>query len=72
MYGIKEFTAIINPSQAAILAVGGAQATIQDGHIVSRINISLSCDGRVVEDSVAAQFVALVRDLVEDPNQLAL
>lgn len=72
MFGIKEFKAIINPPQAAVLAVGCAQASLQDGRVVSIMNLGLSFDCRVVEDGTAAQFLELLRGLLEDPQTMGL
>ena len=72
MFGIEEFTAIINPPQAAILAVG---ATIQTPWVSSggevvvqpRMKMTMSCDHRVVDGSVGAQFLKTLVAFLEDP-----
>jgi pyruvate dehydrogenase E2 component (dihydrolipoamide acetyltransferase) len=71
MYGIEEFTAIINPPEACILAVGGAkaEAVVRDGEIVVRsvMRLTLSADHRVVDGASAAEFLVTLRDLLEQP-----
>ena len=71
MYGIEEFTAIINPPEACILAVGGAKAepVVRDGEIVVRsvMRLTLSADHRVVDGASAAEFLVTLRDLLEQP-----
>ncbi|MDP0491353.1 MAG: pyruvate dehydrogenase complex dihydrolipoamide acetyltransferase [Verrucomicrobiota bacterium JB023] len=70
-YGVDSFDAIINPPQAAILSVGGIvqKAVVKDGQIVpgQRMNLGLSCDHRVVDGAVGAQFLAEVKKLIENP-----
>jgi pyruvate dehydrogenase E2 component (dihydrolipoamide acetyltransferase) len=76
MFGVDEFTAVINPPQAAILAVGSVEprAVALDGDIVSRqrMNVSLSCDHRILYGADAAQFLGRARDLLEKPLALVL
>jgi pyruvate dehydrogenase E2 component (dihydrolipoamide acetyltransferase) len=76
MYGITSFTAVINPPQAAILAVGAIEQrpTVVDGEIVSRhrMAVTLSCDHRILYGADAAEFLARVRDLLEQPAAMAL
>ncbi|MFL5895383.1 MAG: dihydrolipoamide acetyltransferase family protein, partial [Thermoleophilaceae bacterium] len=77
MYGIDEFTAVINPPQAAILTVGSLRkrATVDDsGRVVARdtIRLSLVCDHRILYGAEGAQFLARVRELLEQPLALAL
>jgi pyruvate dehydrogenase E2 component (dihydrolipoamide acetyltransferase) len=71
MFGIKEFTAIINPPEAAILAVGGATPTpvVRDGAVVVRnmMNVTMSCDHRVIDGATGAKFLQTFRQLVENP-----
>ncbi len=71
-YGIERFAAIINPPQAAILAVGAIirkPVVNANGEIVvgERMSISMSCDHRVVDGAVGAEFLASLRRLVENP-----
>lgn len=70
-WGIESFDAIINPPQAAILSVGAIveKPVVKDGQIVPgmRMNIGLSCDHRVVDGAVGAQFLNEVKKLIEHP-----
>ena len=74
MYGIDAFNAIINAPQAAILAVGALIDRVipVDGRPAVRptLTLSLSCDHRVVDGARAAQFLATVADLINDPSGL--
>jgi pyruvate dehydrogenase E2 component (dihydrolipoamide acetyltransferase) len=76
MYGITSFTAVINPPQAAILAVGAIEQrpVVVDGEIRPRhrMAVSLACDHRILYGADAAQFLARVRDLLEQPAAMAL
>jgi len=69
MYGIDRFDAIINPPQVAILAVGAGmdRALVRNGSLVSAkvATLTLSCDHRVVDGAVGAQFMATLRTLIE-------
>lgn len=71
MFGIKEFTAIINPPEAAILAVGGAAPTpvVRDGEIVVRnvMNVTMSCDHRVIDGATGAKFLQTFKQMLENP-----
>jgi pyruvate dehydrogenase E2 component (dihydrolipoamide acetyltransferase) len=72
MFGIEEFTAIINPPQACILAVGAAQATPAvdaKGQLVvqQRMKMTMSCDHRVVDGATGAQFLQTLTRYLEDP-----
>ncbi|HEY2600877.1 MAG TPA: dihydrolipoamide acetyltransferase family protein [Thermoleophilaceae bacterium] len=77
MYGIETFSAVINPPQAAILAVGALkQKPVVDdsGRIVPRdmMGVTLVCDHRILYGADAAEFLARVRQLLEQPYSLAL
>jgi pyruvate dehydrogenase E2 component (dihydrolipoamide acetyltransferase) len=77
MYGIDQFDAIINPPQAAILAVANVvkkPVVHESGEIVAgqRLNLTLSCDHRVVDGAVGAAFLRSLRELIEKPAQLLL
>lgn len=76
MYGIKQFNAIINPPQSSIFSVGAArkEVGVKDGDvaIVNLMNITISCDHRVVDGAVAAIFVNAVKDLIENPSRLLI
>ncbi len=65
-YGIERFRALVIPPQAAILASG----RVLGPDDASRINVSLSCDHRVIDGAPAAQFLATVCDLIEQPDWL--
>lgn len=75
MYGVTDFTAVINPPQAAILAVGALaqRAVVRDGALVARhtMNVTLACDHRILYGADAAQFLARIRTLLERPLALA-
>jgi pyruvate dehydrogenase E2 component (dihydrolipoamide acetyltransferase) len=76
MYGIQSFVAVINPPQAAILAVGAMQPTpvVRDGEVVVRniMRLTLACDHRILYGADAAEFLARIRERLENPLQLAL
>jgi pyruvate dehydrogenase E2 component (dihydrolipoamide acetyltransferase) len=71
MYGIEEFTAIINPPDACILAVGGIKETpvVKDGKVVAGVvmKLTLSCDHRVVDGATGADFLQTLKALLENP-----
>ena len=74
MMGIPKFTAIINPPNAAILAVGTtvAKPVVKNGQIVAgqTLTVTLSCDHRVFDGAVGAQFLGALKDLLEKPALL--
>jgi pyruvate dehydrogenase E2 component (dihydrolipoamide acetyltransferase) len=77
MFGIEQFTAIINPPQAAILTVGklAKQPAVDDtGRIVARdqMQLTLVCDHRILYGADGAQFLARIKELLEQPLSLAL
>jgi pyruvate dehydrogenase E2 component (dihydrolipoamide acetyltransferase) len=76
MFGIKRFTAVINPPQAAILAVGEMtpRPVVRDGEIEVRaiMELTLSCDHRILYGADAAQFLGRIRERLENPYSLAL
>src|SRR5437660_1363184 len=76
MYGIREFSAVINPPQGGILAVGlGEQRpVVKDGQltVATVMTCTLSGDHRVVDGAVGAQFLAAFKKLVEDPLTMLL
>lgn len=71
MYGIEEFTAIINPPDACILAVGGIKETpvVKEGKVVPGVvmKLTLSCDHRVVDGATGADFLQTLKTLLENP-----
>jgi pyruvate dehydrogenase E2 component (dihydrolipoamide acetyltransferase) len=76
MFGIEEFTAIINPPNSAILAIGEIRDTpvVEDGEVVpgKRMKVTLSCDHRVVDGAKGAQFLDTVESYLEEPMNLLL
>jgi pyruvate dehydrogenase E2 component (dihydrolipoamide acetyltransferase) len=77
MFGVRSFTAIIDPPQVAILAVGGVRrAPVEDAHggVVFRdlMTVTLTCDHRVVYGADGAQFLSRLRELLERPLELTL
>jgi pyruvate dehydrogenase E2 component (dihydrolipoamide acetyltransferase) len=76
MYGIKSFTAIINPPQAAILSVGavGQRAVVRENELVARhtMTLTLVCDHRILYGAGAAEFLARIRELLQAPAALTL
>jgi pyruvate dehydrogenase E2 component (dihydrolipoamide acetyltransferase) len=71
MFGIEEFTAVINPPEAAILAVGAVteKPVVVDGdlEIRPRMRVTLSCDHRVVDGATGAQFLQTLASYLEEP-----
>jgi pyruvate dehydrogenase E2 component (dihydrolipoamide acetyltransferase) len=76
MYDVEDFGAIINPPEAAILAVGAIKerAVVVDGQlgVGQRVKLTLSCDHRAVDGATAAQFLQIVKRLLEHPLTLML
>jgi pyruvate dehydrogenase E2 component (dihydrolipoamide acetyltransferase) len=76
MYGIKDFTAVINPPHGVILAVGAGEqrAVIKNGAlaIATVMSCTLSCDHRVVDGAVGAQWIAAFKKMIEDPLTMLL
>lgn len=76
MFGIDEFTAIINPPDACILAVGGIKETVivKDGQmkIGNLMKVTLSCDHRVVDGAVGSAFLLTLKGLLEDPVRILI
>lgn len=74
MFGIEEFTAIINPPDACILAVGGIKEVVQvkNGQFVAAqvMKVTLSCDHRVVDGAIGAAFLQTLKGLLEDPVRI--
>ena len=74
MFGIDEFTAIINPPDACILAVGGISQipVVKNGQVVpgNVMKVTLSCDHRVVDGAMGAAFLQTVKALLEEPVRL--
>ena len=75
MYGVREFSAIINPPHATILAVGTSQrrpVEAEDGSVkfVSQMTATLSCDHRVVDGALGAELLAAFKALIESPVRM--
>ncbi len=74
MFGIDEFTAIVNPPDACILAVGGSKETVvvREGkmEIAHVMKVTLSCDHRVVDGATGAQFLNSVKGYLEQPSTM--
>ena len=68
MFGISEFTAVINPPQACILAVGGSRAVLnQDARAETQMTVTLSADARIVDAETASRFLQTFKDVLEAP-----
>jgi len=76
MYGIKHFTAVINPPHAAILAVGAGEkrAVVRDGRIeaATMMTVTMSCDHRVIDGATGARFLEAFKQFVEEPAAMLL
>src|SRR3954452_7685343 len=76
MYGFTTFTAVINPPQAAILAVGKMEPkpVVRDGELTVRngMNVTIACDHRILSGAPAAEFLGRVKAILEQPIALAL
>ncbi|NBV14052.1 MAG: pyruvate dehydrogenase complex dihydrolipoamide acetyltransferase [Sphingobacteriia bacterium] len=76
MFGIDQFTAIINPPDACILAIGGIQQqpVVRNGQIVPGhiMKVTLSCDHRVVDGALGAAFLVTLKSFLEDPIRILL
>lgn len=76
MFGIEEFTAIINPPNSCILAIGAIRdvPVVENGEIVpgKRMKLTLSCDHRLVDGATGAQFLTTVKRYLEDPLRMLM
>ncbi len=76
MYGIKDFTAVINPPQATILAVGTAEerAVVRDGKIEAAhiMSVTMSCDHRAVDGALGAELIGAFKRLIENPVMMVV
>ena len=76
MFGVDEFTAIINPPNACILAVGGIKETaiVKNGQLAvgNIMKVTLSCDHRVVDGAVGSAFLKTFKGLMEDPVRILI
>lgn len=75
MYGISRFTAIINEPESAILAVGSVEEkpVVENGAVVAGrvLSLTLSCDHRVIDGAVGAEFLKTLKTLLEKPSLIA-
>jgi pyruvate dehydrogenase E2 component (dihydrolipoamide acetyltransferase) len=76
MFGIEQFTAVINPPNSCILAVGGIKQTavVKNGQLVpgNVMNVTLTCDHRVVDGAIGAAFLQTLKGLLEDPVRILI
>jgi pyruvate dehydrogenase E2 component (dihydrolipoamide acetyltransferase) len=76
MFGIDEFTAVINPPEGAILAVGAmnAKPVVRDNEIVIRqmMRVTMSCDHRVIDGATGAKFLQTFKKILENPLYLVV
>ena len=76
MYGIKDFTAVINPPQATILAVGAGEerAVVRNGQlaVATIMSVTLSCDHRAVDGALGAELVSAFKTLIENPVMMVV
>ena len=74
MFGIEEFTAIINPNDSCILAIGGIKETpiVKDGEMLpgNIMKVTMSCDHRLVDGATGAAFLQTLKELLEDPIKI--
>jgi pyruvate dehydrogenase E2 component (dihydrolipoamide acetyltransferase) len=74
MFGISEFTAVINPPEAAILAVGAVEDKVVavDGEpaVRPRMRVTLSCDHRVIDGATGAEFLQTLKRNLEEPMMM--
>jgi len=70
MYGVREFSAIINPPQSTILAVGAGQRRQVENGFATLMTVTLSCDHRVVDGALGAQLLAAFKAVIEYPITL--
>jgi len=76
MYGIKDFTAVINPPHATILAVGAGEerAVVRNGKIEAAhiMSVTLSCDHRAVDGALGAELIGAFKTLIENPVMMVV
>ncbi len=76
MFGIEEFTAVINPPEAGIIAVGAVEerAVVRDGELVvrPRMRVTMSCDHRVIDGAQGARFLATLKSFLEEPAAILI
>ena len=76
MYGIKDFTAVINPPQSTILAVGAGEerAVVRNGklEVATIMSVTLSCDHRAIDGALGAQLITAFKTLIENPVMMVV
>ena len=76
MYGIKDFTAVINPPQSTILAVGTGEerAVVRNGKIdvANLMSVTLACDHRAIDGALGAQLLTAFKTLIENPVMMVV
>ena len=77
MFGIEQFTAIINPPEAGILAIGAVEdesrwSSTASSRARQRMRVTMSCDHRVIDGATGARFLQTLRRLIENPLMLVL
>jgi pyruvate dehydrogenase E2 component (dihydrolipoamide acetyltransferase) len=76
MFGIRDFTAVINPPHAAILAIGAGEqrAVVKDGKVEAAtvMSVTMSCDHRVIDGATGARFLAAFKTFIEEPASMLL
>ena len=76
MFGIKQFSAVINPPQGAILAVGAGErkaVVINENILIATVmSVTLSCDHRVIDGAVGAEFLSVFKEYIENPSLMLL
>ena len=76
MFGIEEFTAVINPPEAGIIAVGAVEErpVVREGQVVvqPRMRVTMSCDHRVIDGAQGARFLATLKSFLEEPAAILI
>jgi len=76
MFGINEFTAIINPPEGGILAIGAMtpQPVVREGEVVVRqmMRVTMSCDHRLIDGATGAKFLQTFKKILENPLYLVV
>ena len=76
MFGIRQFTALINPPQSAILAVGAGEerAVVRDGKVIAAniMSLTMSCDHRVIDGATGSRFLQTLKIFIEEPASMLL
>ena len=73
MFGISEFSAVINPPQTAIMAVGSSRLTMSsDGKPQTSMTVTLSYDSRALDETEASQFLEVFKGVMENPDAMTI